>query len=181
MRSLFSIHAGEFLVGDHITRKRRAYEVWVPAKDSGVDLLVTRKDRRGRPTALQAKFSRSFKVDALLREEARGWFTLKPAKVRTSTADLWVFVVVTWKHKEHYVVIPTLELQKLLPHSRVRIWHLYLTIMMSNGRRYRCYQTRGLVKAEKRARLEKPPTDKKRDLSRWLERWDLLDGSSPRR
>ena len=54
MKSLFSIHEGEFLVGDHITRKRRAYDVWLPAKDSGVDLLVTRKDRRGRPTALQA-------------------------------------------------------------------------------------------------------------------------------
>ena len=175
MKSLFSIHEGEFLVGDHITRKRRAYDVWVPAKDSGVDLLVTRKDRRGRPVALQAKFSRSFKIDVSLGEEARGWFTLKPAKIRASTADIWVFVVVTWKHKEHYLLIPTAELQKLLPRSHGGIWHLYLTIMKGKDDRYKFYQTLGLRKAEKRALAENPPKDKKRDLSRWMDRWDLLD------
>lgn len=175
MKSLFSIHAGEFLVGDHIIRKRGAYDVWVPAKDSGVDLLVTRKDRRGRPVALQAKFSRSFGLDALHGEQALGWFSLQPGKIRSSTADIWVFVVVTWKHKEHYVLIPTTELRKLVPRSSRSIWHLYLTIIKGKGNAYRCYQTRGLRKAEKYALADAPPQDKKRDLSQWLERWDLID------
>ena len=50
MKPLFSIHEGEFLVGDYITRNMsKKYEVWVPAKDMGVDLLVTTKKgkRRG--------------------------------------------------------------------------------------------------------------------------------------
>lgn len=51
----------------------------------------------------------------------------------------------------------------------------YLTIMKGNDGQYRCYQTRGLKKAEKRALTDSPPKDKLRDLSRWVERWDLLD------
>ena len=81
----------------------------------------------------------------------------------------------TWKHKEHYLLIPTKELQKLVPPLSGAIWHLYFTIMKGKGKRYRCYQTRGLRKSEKRALAVDPPTDKKRDLSRWLDRWDLLD------
>ncbi len=43
MKTLFTIHAGEFLVGDHISRRfGLKYDVWVPAKDTGIDLLVTR-------------------------------------------------------------------------------------------------------------------------------------------
>ncbi len=49
MKPLFTVHEGEFLVGDYINRKfRRKYDVWVPTKDIGIDLLVTRKQRRGK-------------------------------------------------------------------------------------------------------------------------------------
>jgi hypothetical protein len=41
MRPLFSIHAGEFLVGNEIERRFPAATLWLPAKDTGVDLLVT--------------------------------------------------------------------------------------------------------------------------------------------
>ena len=40
MKPLFTIHEGEFLVGDYINRKLgRKFDVWVPTKDTGVDLL----------------------------------------------------------------------------------------------------------------------------------------------
>ena len=40
MRAFFTVHPGEFLVGDYITRNL-PYDVWVPAKDAGIDLLLT--------------------------------------------------------------------------------------------------------------------------------------------
>ena len=93
MKSLFTVHEGEFLVGDYINRKLgRMFDVWVPSKDSGLDLLVTRKRREGKPVRLQVKFSRSFDI----REEfarhvvATSWFRLEPSKIRKSGADVWV-------------------------------------------------------------------------------------------
>ena len=41
MRPIFTIHAGEFIVGEHLERKFKGLNVWVPTKDTGVDLLVT--------------------------------------------------------------------------------------------------------------------------------------------
>lgn len=47
MKPLFTIHEGEFLVGEYISRKLKdLHEVWVPVKDKGVDLLITHKQRR---------------------------------------------------------------------------------------------------------------------------------------
>jgi len=43
MRTLFTIHAGEFIVGDYLERKYRNINLWVPSKDTGIDLLVTDK------------------------------------------------------------------------------------------------------------------------------------------
>ena len=41
MKSLFTIHAGEFVAGSYIERTYRRVNVWIPAKDTGVDLLVS--------------------------------------------------------------------------------------------------------------------------------------------
>ena len=40
MRPMFTIHAGEFLVGQHIELFFKDKNVWVPTKGSGIDLLV---------------------------------------------------------------------------------------------------------------------------------------------
>ena len=41
MRPLFTIHAGEFVVGDYVERTFRRVNLWVPSRDTGTDLLVT--------------------------------------------------------------------------------------------------------------------------------------------
>jgi hypothetical protein len=41
MRPIFTIHAGEFLVGQDLEAMGK--KVWIPSKDDGVDLLVTDK------------------------------------------------------------------------------------------------------------------------------------------
>lgn len=174
MKPLFTIHEGEFLVGDHINRELgHKYDVWVPTKDSGVDLLVTCKRRRGKAVALQVKFSRGFGI----REEmarhliATSWFTLDPVKVRKSQADLWVFVILTLKHEEHFVVIPTRELRKRLPRGNGGKWNLYLWVFDDGA----CYQVRDLGREETLDVLHRGVRDPQRDFSEWLEQWKLLE------
>src|ERR1700674_2138939 len=118
MKPIFTIHEGEFLVGDYINRKLGyKYNVWVPTKDIGVDLLVTRKGHKGKPVGLQVKFSRSFDVHKELTRDvlATSWYTLDPKKVRQSQADLWVFVFMTLRHEKYFVLLPAAELRNRIP------------------------------------------------------------------
>ena len=174
MKPLFTIHEGEFLVGDHLNRRLgRKYDVWVPTKDSGVDLLVTRKRQQGKAVGLQVKFSRSFSIHEEMARHliATSWFTLKPNKVRDSQADLWVFVILTLRHKEHFVVIPTRELRKRIPRGNPKLWHLYLWVYEDGS----CFQVRDLSKEERLDTVHRGVRERRRDFSEWLGHWDLLD------
>ena len=147
--------------------------MWVPAKDTGVDLLVTSKVRRRPAVGLQVKFSRSFRI----REEmarhliATSWFTLDPQKIRKSRADLWVFAILTLKHEEHFVVIPVSELRKRIPPGSGKKWNLYLWVFNDGT----CYQVRGLSNEERLTAMHEGVRDRRLDFTEWLERWDLLD------
>ena len=177
MKPIFTIHEGEFLVGDHINRTLgRKYDVWVPTKDSGVDLLITRKQRRGKAVGLQVKFSRGFGIREELARHliATSWFTLEPKKIRGSQADLWVFVILTLKHEQHFVVIPKRELRKRIPRGCGKMWNLYLWVYDDGS----CYQVRDLGKDEKLDTVHRGVRDRHRDFSEWLENWRLLDGCS---
>ena len=174
MKPIFTIHEGEFLAGDHINRKfGHKFEVWVPTKDSGVDLLVTRERRKGKAVGLQVKFSRSFDIHRELTRHviATSWFTLDPTKIRKSQADLWVFTILTLRHEHHFVVIPTRELRKRIPRVRGKVWNLYLWVYADGS----CYQVRDLPNEEKLGTAYRGVKDKKRDFSEWLDNWKLLD------
>lgn len=179
MKPIFTIHEGEFLVGDHINRKfGRKYDVWVPTKDIGIDLLVTRKRRQGKAAAIQVKFSRGFSIPEELTPHliATSCFTLDPEKIRKSKADLWVFVIMTLKHKEHFVLVPRLELRKRIPHGCGKKWNVYLWVC-DNGS---CYEVRNLNRDERIDAIIRGVRDRhrdfwRRDFTKWLERWPLLD------
>lgn len=174
MKPLFTIHEGEFLVGDHINRRLgRKFDVWVPTKDSGVDLLVTRKQRRGAPVGLQVKFSRGFGIRQEMARHliATSWYTLNPDKIRTSKADLWVFVILTLRHEEHFIVIPTRELKKRIPRGCPRVWNLYLWVLDDGS----CYQVRDLGKEGELDIVQRGVRERHRDFSQWVENWKLLD------
>jgi hypothetical protein len=173
MKPLFTVHEGEFLVGDHINRKLgRRYEVWVPTKDEGIDLLVTRRKGKQRPVRLQVKFSRDFGSKRIPPEKllARAWFTLRPDKVRKSRADLWVFVVLTLRHDAYFALVPTSELRKRIPKNAGKMWNLYLTVF----RPKKCFDFRGAKKDEEQVAVLGRRFDRKRDYSRFLENWRLL-------
>lgn len=173
MKPLFTVHEGEFLVGDYINRNHgKKYEVWVPTKDEGVDLLVTRRKGKQRPVRVQVKFSRSFETKLVPAEKflARGWFTLKPDKLRKSKADLWVFAILTLRHQAYYVLVPTRELVKRIPKKPGKMWNLYLTVF----RPKQCYDLRGVKKDEAHIVVLGGKRNKRLDYTEFLENWSLL-------
>jgi len=174
MKPLFTIHEGEFLVGDYINRKfGRKYDVWVPTKDSGVDLLVTRKGHHGKPVGMQVKFSRSFDIHKELSRDvlATSWYTLDPKKIRQSEAQLWVFVFMTLQHERYFVLIPTSELRGRIPPGGRSKWNLYLWAY-SRGT---CYQVRDLNLEERLNAVHRGVQDPHHDFSKYFDAWRLLD------
>jgi len=144
MRPIFTIHAGEYLVASHIESSFRRLNVWVPSKDTGVDLLVTDRSNR-KALSLQVKFSKDFlliNTTAFLRKNLSsvGWWTINAEKLRMSTADLWVFVLMGIHTKEiQFVIIPPEKLLELFTnlHGRKKIWQIYLTVTKSK----KCWET----------------------------------------
>lgn len=114
MRPLFTIHAGEYLTGLHIQQRFPKFNVWVPAKDAGIDLLVTDRENR-RTVSLQVKYGKDFLPgkSAKVQEKLRclSWFTLNCKKMEQSPAELWVFVLHSFKKDEpDFVILPKAEL-----------------------------------------------------------------------
>src|SRR4030042_3756971 len=109
METLFTVHAGEFLVGSEIEKRITGANVWVPAKDKGIDLLVS-DSQNARLVTIQVKFSRDFLVTHM--EEiyqkgllACGWWTHKHKKIHESRAGLWIFVLQAFDPKKTQYII----------------------------------------------------------------------------
>ena len=151
MKPLFTVHAGEYLVGEYIERTFPGWNVWLPSKDTGVDLLVT--DRRNRKTvSLQVKFSKdySFYRSLLLQSRmlAGGWWSLDARKIQKSNADFWIFVLPSFVEKEiSFIIVSPDELLRrykaIFATANQRI-DSYLRVTKTN----RCWEARGLLDAD---------------------------------
>ncbi len=154
MKPLFSVHAGEYLVGSHVEVTFRRVNVWVPSRDTGIDLLVS--DRRNRrAVSFQVKFSKDFLVTHMGPEFQRalracGWWTLDRDKLQRSEADYWVFVFQGFASRSvDFVVVPPRELLrrlKAIHGGRQKKIQTYLWV--TEGKRKRCWETRGLKKSD---------------------------------
>src|SRR5580704_6357055 len=119
MNPLFTVHGGEYLVGSYIERHFKRVNVWVPSRDTGVDLLVSDRNSR-RAISLQVKFSKDFLVTDMGAEfqknlRACGWWTINRAKLRSSPANYWVFVLVGFeRHSTDFIIIPPKQLLRRL-------------------------------------------------------------------
>jgi hypothetical protein len=149
MRPLFTIHAGEYLAGLYV-QKDLKLNAWIPAKDTGIDLLVTDSDNR-RAVSLQVKYGKDFLPEekkAELRSNLRcvSWFALNRAKLSASRADFWVFVLQGFKSDApDFVVVPTVKLQERMRNihgSDSRKLHSYLCSTETD----KCWETRDLEK-----------------------------------
>lgn len=178
MRPLFTVHAGEFIAGDFIGRNFRHVDVWVPAKDRGIDLLVTDSSCK-KTVSLQVKFSRDFLFTDIPAEfqkpfRACGWWTLNRQKIAESPADYWVFVLAGFaKRNTEFVIIRPSELLKRFDAIRGRTARIqsYLWVTETGN----CWETRGLNKVEKQAIVQGTFLDKERDFSAFLNNWRPIE------
>ena len=174
MKPIFTVHAGEYLAASHIEHRFRHVNLWVPAKDTGIDLLVS--DRLNRKTvSLQVKFSKDFVLaqapEFQHKLRACGWWKVDSEKVRRSPADYWVFVLQEFATKSvAYVVIPPKELLRRLHgiHGQRRIWQVYLWVMKTDH----CWETRDLSKGDLFLIASDEFSNPNRDFSKYLNAWE---------
>jgi len=135
MKPLFTIHGGEYLAGSYIEHRFSRVNVWIPSRDTGIDLLVS--DQRNRRTlSLQVKFSKDWLVTHMkppFQEHLRacGWWTINAGKLRSSKADYWVFVLLGFgRDKTDFVIVPTKELNRRMRaiHGAQRTIQSYLWV-----------------------------------------------------
>lgn len=180
VRPIFTVHAGEFLVGEYIEKCFPELNVWIPSKDTGIDLIVTNKKDSSKSVGIQVKMSRDYKpvhaIDAFSRKLlAGGWVTLTHDKIKKSTADYWIFILVSHERKMEpkYIIIPPSELLNRLIaiHGELKIYHFYPWVL-DNGI---ALQGRGLSKIEKNELAAGSYSLGKRDLSVYLDDWKPLE------
>lgn len=183
MRTLFTIHAGEYLVGELIADRFKNLDIWVPAKDTGVDLLVTGKECNAR-LKLQVKFSRTYEPSKAVSDfdkshVAGGWLTISPGQLADSAADLWIIVLdqrVGDDWKRQFIVVPRhvlLEKLKAVHGKSSKKYQFYPTILSTGT----CLDARGLS-ADAKDRIAKgtfPSDERSRDLTPYLNNWEPLE------
>ncbi len=178
MRPLFTIHAGEYVVGEFIEHNFPSLNIWVPTKDTGVDLLVT-GPRSDASLSLQVKLSRDYRPSEAASDFDRslvagGWLTIDHEKLSASTADLWVIVVIANERKlrpQFIVVPPRVFLSKLVAvHGKSRRYNFYPWITKNK----KCLDGRGLLHEQRRQLAEGTMVLGERDLSGYLENWKPL-------
>lgn len=182
MKPIFTIHAGEYLVATEIEKKDKKINVWLPSKDTGIDLLLTDKSNK-KTVSLQVKYSKDFNITHTkehLRQNIRGigWWTLNKEKINDSKADFWVFILYSLERKIHdYIIIEPQKLLYILQNlerdnkekNKNRL-DCYFTVT-TNGK---AFETRGLKKKEMEELSNGKYTNKERDVSDFLNKWNLI-------
>ena len=176
MKPLFTVHAGEFLVGCEIEKLFKNVKVWIPAKDTGIDLLVSNDDNT-KTVSLQVKFSRDYLVtnakDPTILSELRagGWWTPTRQKIKDSKAQYWVFVLVGFANRStDFIIIKQDDLLKRFDaiHGKsAKKFQSYLWVT----RQGKCYETRGLNRSDQLLIAKKKFKNDARDFTNYLNNW----------
>jgi hypothetical protein len=180
MKPLFTVHVGEYLVGSYIEQHFKRANVWIPSRDTGVDLMVS--DRQGRRTvSVQVKFGKDFLPTHMAREfqeplRVCSWFTINRDKLRKSPADFWVFVLSSFKSRsQDFVVVPVGDLKRRFrsihgPEAKMIQSYLWVT------ERERCWETRSLKDGinDQRRITAGVYENRVRDFTKYLNEWDAL-------
>ncbi len=177
MKPLFTIHVGELVAGDYIERKFRRVNVWVPTKDTGIDLLVSDAMNK-KVVSLQVKFSRDFlatHMAAVFQKPLRacGWWSLKRQKIEKSPADYWIFVLVGFARRStDFVIIRPAELLRRLDaiHGKPKTIQSYLWVTEKN----RCWETRDLRRPDQLLIAEGRFENTERDFTPYFNNWNPI-------
>lgn len=174
MRSIFTVHAGEYLVANELERSFPKQRIWIPSKDSGIDLLVTDGSCR-KIASLQVKFSKDHlasgkEIRATPHIKSGGWWALNRKKLEESEADFWVLVLCESHNRRYdYVVISPQELANrykvIAPDVETIQSYFWVT------KAGKCWETRGLGKWEMHEICNDTFRDKNREFSDFLNHW----------
>jgi hypothetical protein len=180
MKPIFSIHAGEYLVGTHIEENYKNFNVWLPSKDTGIDLLVT-DQTNSKTVSLQVKFSKDFlgslgnslSEAVATKVKSGGWWTFRQEKIVDSRADLWVLVLYRFARRDYdlLVIEPTELLRRYDQLNRTGIIQSYVWVTASG----KCWETRGLSKQQQIELANDEFVDSARDLTAYLNNWSMLE------
>jgi hypothetical protein len=177
MQPIFTIHAGEYLVGSYVEEKYKNINIWIPSKDTGIDLLLT-NSKNTKSISLQVKFSKDFLVthmDGIFQKGLKscGWWTLNYDKIKKSEADYWVFVLHSFNHKNmQFVLIKPNELLTRLTHihGKDKTIQSYLWVTEKD----KCWETRGLNKKDQILIANHSYKNENRDFTKYLNNWNDL-------
>lgn len=174
MRPIFTVHAGEYLVGCEIETLFPNLRVWVPSKDSGIDLLVTDQSCK-KLASIQVKFSKDHlasgkEARATAEIKSGGWWKLDRNKLSASPADFWVLVLCEFNTRKYdYVVVKPKELSRryaaIAPDNDTIQSYFWVT------RSGKCWETRGLGKSELQAVCNGTFESKPRNFTDFLNGW----------
>ena len=179
MRPLFTVHAGEYLVGSFIEANYPNWNVWVPAKDTNIDLLVTNASNT-RTVTLHVKFSRDFNPtnrQNLLQNKltATGWWTHQAKKIKDSNADFWIYALPSFaEHKTYFIIIPPKELLRRFRsiHNKLeKKIHSYLSVTKSGH----CWEARGLNNVDQELLAFDRYRNADRDFTQFLNNWSVIE------
>lgn len=184
MRPIFTIHAGEYLAASEIERALPNSRVWIPSKDNGIDLLVTDNSCK-KLFSVQVKFSKDHlasgkELNATNEIKSGGWWKLSKKKILESPADIWVFVLCEFAARKYdYVVISPKELARRyeLIASDTETIQSYFWVTHSG----RCWETRGLGRADLQAVCNGTFSSETRDFTTFLNNWPYSVASIPLR
>jgi len=150
----------------------------VPSKDSGIDLLITNRNNT-KAVSVQVKFSKDFlitKTSDELRQGliARGWWTPQRAKIAKSKANFWILVLysIHYKKVQFIIIKPAEYLDRLTKlHGKGNKIQTYLTVT----KKKKCWETRGLRRAEQLLISKGSYKDKVRDFTEFLNNWKQIE------
>jgi hypothetical protein len=179
MKPLFTVHAGEFLVDNEIERKFRHVNVWIPAKDIGVDLLASDRTNK-RTISIQVKFSRDYLVTHMKEMSqqglrACGWWTPTRQKIESSLADYWIFVLVGFANRStDFIIIKPTELLRRLSAIHGKSATKFQSYLWVTDQKM-CWETRGLNAEHKSSITNGSYNDRNRNFTEYLNNWEPID------
>jgi hypothetical protein len=178
MKPIFTVHAGEYLVGQYIEDEFKKWNVWIPSKDTGIDILVTNENNK-KSVSLQVKLSKDYRIpiakSAYEKQTiAAGWLTLNHEKIKNSNADFWIIILVSHERKlsPEFIIIPPKNLLALLEkiHQKREKYQVYPQILIGG----RALDARGLDKVARENIAIGSHKLGDRDMSKYLNNWDIV-------
>jgi len=183
MKQSYAINDGEFLVGICLSDEIKNCDLWIPAKDRGVDFLLTNKDDYKRNVSLQVKYSTdhlpTHSPEEIKFYHSCGFWNFGQADIEKSIndpknnkkpADFWVIAIHSFfgRKTDCIVITPDDLYKRFSKFKKIEKTYFWIT---KDGK---CFETRGLNKQQLNLLLEGKynSIDPARNFTKYLNNWE---------